>query len=88
MDDLPTPEELGDKLKAGEITREEAIEVMSERARREAFRQIYGQGRHPSGGADEENASPKANPARRVARWGLFGLLLALLLAILFWLNS
>ena len=36
-DDLSTPEELGEKLKRGEITKEEAIEVMSERARREAF---------------------------------------------------
>ncbi len=39
--DLPTPEELGEKLKRGEITREEAIEVMSERARREAFAGLY-----------------------------------------------
>jgi hypothetical protein len=39
--DLPTPEELGEKLKRGEITKEEAIEVMSERARREAFAGLY-----------------------------------------------
>jgi len=40
--DLPTPEELGEKLKRGEITKEEAIEVMTERARREAFATLYG----------------------------------------------
>jgi hypothetical protein len=32
MSDLPTPEELGDKLKAGEITAAQAVEIMSERA--------------------------------------------------------
>ena len=42
MSDLPTPEELGDKLKAGQITKEEAIEIMSERARREALGGLYG----------------------------------------------
>jgi hypothetical protein len=41
-DDLPTPEELGEKLKRGEITKEEAIEVMSERARRDAFANLFG----------------------------------------------
>ncbi|OGV74158.1 MAG: hypothetical protein A3K19_21020 [Lentisphaerae bacterium RIFOXYB12_FULL_65_16] len=37
MDRLPTPEELGDMLKRGEITREEAIEIMDQRARDEAI---------------------------------------------------
>ena len=42
MDDLPTPDELGEKLKAGEITKEEAVEVMSQRARRDGLAGLYG----------------------------------------------
>ena len=51
VDDLPTPDELGDQLKAGEITREEAIEIMSERARREALAGLYGPTTQAPGGA-------------------------------------
>ena len=40
-DKLPTPEELGERLKKGEITEAEAIEIMSERARREAFATLF-----------------------------------------------
>ena len=40
-DKLPTPEELGERLKKGEITEAEAIEIMSERARREAFANLF-----------------------------------------------
>ena len=41
-DDLPTPEELGEQIKAGKITEAEAIEIMSERARRQAFANLFG----------------------------------------------
>ena len=58
--DLPTPEELGEKLKRGEITKEEAIEVMSERARREAFAGLYA----PIA-PDGTGATPAAPPPRR-----------------------
>ena len=37
MVDYPTDDELGEKLQKGEITREEVIEIMSERARQRAF---------------------------------------------------
>ena len=43
-DPLPTPEELGERLKKGEITEAEAIEIMSERARREAFATLFNPG--------------------------------------------
>lgn len=41
-DDLPTPEELGEQIKAGKITEAEAIEIMSDRARRQAFANLFG----------------------------------------------
>ena len=44
-DKLPTPEELGERLKKGEITEAEAIEIMSERARREATLRMIDQAR-------------------------------------------
>ncbi len=60
-DELPTPEELGEKLKRGEITREEAIEVMTERARREAFANLFG----PMPGTTGAPApQPAASPRR------------------------
>ena len=63
MDDLPTPDELGEKLKAGEITREEAIEVMSERARREALAGLYG----PQTGAPAGQTESDPQGTRRVS---------------------
>lgn len=64
MDSLPTPEELGAKLKAGEITKEEAIEIMSERARRDAFSGIY-----PPAPQDKDSGETKPDglPSRSVA---------------------
>ena len=78
-DDLPTPEELGDMLKRGEITKEEAIEVMSERARREAFAGLYGPLPQPS--AEPGGEAP---PRRRSGPWVLAAvIILVVLLAIL-----
>ena len=82
--DLPTPEELGEKLKRGEITKEEAIEVMSERARREAFAGLYTP-IAPAGGA-----AATANPPQRQA-WkavAAFAAVLAGALLLLWWLLS
>ncbi len=81
-DDLPTPEELGEKLKRGEITKEEAIEVMSERARREAFAGLYGPlpGQAKAAGAPAGAAAPR-RPWRTVA---VFALLLCATLVLLY----
>ncbi|MBN2451176.1 MAG: hypothetical protein JXR77_12350 [Lentisphaeria bacterium] len=78
MNDLPTPEELGEKLKRGEITKEEAIEVMSERARREAFAQMYAPpagDRHGRGTAQGADRS-----AQRAGRWVLVGIIVLLVI--------
>jgi hypothetical protein len=65
MSDLPTPDELGDKLKAGEITKEEAIEIMSERARREALGGLYG----PPPDQNKRDPQAKAKADRLI--WGI-----------------
>ena len=44
MSKPPTPDELGEMLQAGEITREEAVEIMAQRARAEAFNSLYSRG--------------------------------------------
>ncbi|NLF17573.1 MAG: hypothetical protein GX595_09975 [Lentisphaerae bacterium] len=63
--DLPTPEELGEKLKRGEITKEEAIEVMSERARREALAGLYGPpATTPARGTADAAAGGRGRPRR------------------------
>ena len=41
MTRLPSPEELGEMLQRGDITREEAIEIMDQRARDEAMRTLF-----------------------------------------------
>jgi hypothetical protein len=79
MNDLPTPEELGEKLKAGEITKEEAIEVMSERARREAFSNMLG-GTSPDGDSRQAGGGAAVGAA---GKWILFGIILVLVLIFL-----
>jgi hypothetical protein len=80
--DLPTADELGEKLKRGEITKEEAIEVMSERARREAFAGLYGPPPAP-GAADSTPAGVRRSPWRTVAVVALVALLVLLLYVVL-----
>ncbi len=53
MTDYPTPEELGEKLTAGEITKEEAVEIMAQRARADAMTSLYSPA---AGEADEDGA--------------------------------
>jgi hypothetical protein len=85
-DDLSTPEELGEKLKRGEITKEEAIEVMSERARREAFAGLYTP--LPPGGAATAPATAPRQAWRAVAGFALILIgVLVLLWALLSWLD-
>lgn len=84
MDNLPTPDELGEKLKRGEITEGEAIEIMSERARREAFSGLYG----PREGTPADPNAPAENTSestRRAGIWILIAVVVALaLLYVLF----
>jgi len=75
-DDLPTPDELGEKLKAGEITREEAIEIMSERARREALAGLY------SPAPQSPTDAGKANGSGRAATW--VGVAIIVFIVVLF----
>lgn len=77
VNDLPTPDELGEKLKAGEITREEAVEIMSERARREAFASMYG----AAGGEGDREGNRDRRYAGVLIAGGI--LLLVVLLLIL-----
>jgi hypothetical protein len=79
MSDLPTPDELGEKLKAGEITKEQAVEIMSERARREALGGLYGP--PPEQARPDPVAKAKAE---RLVRGMVVGMaILALILAAL-----
>ena len=61
-DKLPTPEELGERLKKGEVTEAEAIEIMSERARREAFANLF----NPNAKLGEEQKKPPETPKKQV----------------------
>ena len=61
-DKLPTQEELGERLKKGEITEAEAIEIMSERARREAFANLF----NPHAKLGEEQKKPQETPKKQV----------------------
>ena len=61
-DKRPTPEELGERLKKGEITEAEAIEIMSERARREAFANLF----NPNAKLGEEQRKPQETPKKQV----------------------
>lgn len=59
MVDYPTDDELGEKLQKGEITREEVIEIMSERARQRAFATLFNPGA-PLGQAAKDGQAPSA----------------------------
>ena len=76
--DLPTPDELGEKLKRGEITKEEAIEIMSERARREAFAGLYG----PAPTPDRAGAAPAGSKPSRWRTLAVFALIAVLLVLL------
>lgn len=80
--DLPTPEELGDRLKRGEISKEEAIEVMSERARREALAGLYG----PPTTTAPATAGTAGRPAGRGRRLAILVLAVVILILLMWWL--
>ena len=75
-DKLPTPEELGERLKKGEITEGEAIEIMSERARREAFANLF----NPNAKLGEEQEKPKENAKKQ---WKQAALLVAVVIILI-----
>lgn len=78
-DKLPTPEELGERLKKGEITEAEAIEIMSERARREAFANLF----NPNAklGVEEKKAAEEP-PKKQWKQAALFAAVIILLIII------
>ena len=78
MANLPTPDELGEQLKAGKITKEEAVEIMTERARREALAGLYGPPPDQAGGA-----TSAAKAARVVRMISIMTLVLGLILVLL-----
>lgn len=85
MNDLPTPDELGDMLKAGEITKEQAIEIMSERARREALGGLYG----PP--PETKRSDPRAEEKARIVMRGIgvvMAILALVLIALLAWIAT
>ena len=77
-DKLPTPEELGERLKKGEITEAEAIEIMSERARREAFSNLF----NPNAKLGEEEKKPAEPPKKQWKQAALFAAVIILLIII------
>ncbi len=82
MSDLPTPDELGEMLKAGQITKEQAVEIMSERARREALGGLYG----PP--PDAKRNDPRAEEKARLLMRGIgvtMGVLALILAGLLIW---
>lgn len=89
MVDYPTDDELGEKLLKGEITREEVIEIMSERARQNAFATLFNPnpplGRQAAAGGNAAGATASPRPwYRRRGLWLVIALITALVvLAIL-----
>ena len=77
-DKLPTPEELGERLKKGEITEAEAIEIMSERARREAFANLF----NPNAKFDAEEKKAEEPPKKQWKQAALFAAVIILLIII------
>ena len=77
-DKLPTPEELGERLKKGEITEAEAIEIMSERARREAFANLF----NPNAKLGEEEKKAAEPPKKQWKQAALFAVVIILLIII------
>jgi len=77
-DKLPTPEELGERLKKGEITEGEAIEIMSERARREAFANLF----NPNAKLGAEEKKAEESPKKQWKQAVLFAAVIILLIII------
>ena len=77
-DKLPTPEELGERLKKGEITEAEAIEIMSERARREAFANLF----NPNAKLGEEEKKAEEPPKKQWKQGAVLAAVIILLIII------
>ncbi|MBT3380314.1 MAG: hypothetical protein HN742_21280 [Lentisphaerae bacterium] len=74
--DSLTPDELGELLKRGEITKEEAIEVMAQRTRNEAMQNLYG--------PPPEAAAGDGEPGKAPGKPSLKAVIVVLLLIVLF----
>jgi len=95
MKDMLTPEQLGDMLTAGEITKEEAIETMAQRTRQEALKSLYSPTvadtaaaeqspaeQRPSAGAADSNAESGVRQEGQAAGGGLVWVWLLLAVAV------
>ena len=78
MKKLPSPEELGEWVEAGKMTEAEAVEIMSERARRTALAGLYG----PLDD-DEESQQDAQKQVPRWKRWCIMGLCAVVLMIVL-----
>ena len=77
-DKLPTPEELGERLKKGEITEGEAIEIMSERARREAFATLF----NPNVQQSAQDEKPKEAQKKQVKQAIILAVVIIVIIVI------
>jgi len=77
--DSLTPDELGELLKRGEITKEEAIEIMAQRTRSEAMQNLYG----PVPGTGDEDGGAVAGKTAKPSRTALIVVLVLVVLFVL-----
>ena len=77
-DPLPTPEELGERLKKGEITEAEAIEIMSQRARREAFATMF----NPAAQQSPQEEKPQASHKKQVKQTVILVVVIIIIIVI------
>lgn len=77
--DSLTPDELGELLQRGEITKEEAIEIMAQRTRNEAMQNLYG----PAPGAGGEGKTGVTEPSAKPSRTAVIVVLVLIVLFVL-----
>ena len=87
MNRIRTPEEIGQMLERGEISRGEAIEMMDERARQEAVQHLYGPADdRRQGQMERTRPTPlehRAAVSLRLAAWGALIVLAAVVMITL-----
>lgn len=82
---LPTPEELGEKVEKGEMTEAEAVEIMAERARRQALPFLYPPEESEVGGSDDPGDGGVATKSKNRLKTVLWLVLCGVALCIVMW---